>query len=77
MLDSSSSSYNKLTFNSISGTLVKSVADSRFAKFHVHSEMAEKVFANPPIIYKQEIETLQIMLTPNDCVIMEYRFKED
>ena len=76
MLDSSSNSYNKLTFNSISGTLVKSVADSRFAKFHVHSEMSEDAFDNPPRLYKQEIETLQIMLIPYDYIIMEYRFKE-
>lgn len=62
-----------VSFNSVSGTLVKSCAESKFVRFHQKSDMAEKAFGESPMIYRKKVEIIQIMLCGGDQFLVEYR----
>lgn len=68
----------EITFNSVSGTLVKSTKDSNFIRFDMKSEMAKVVFepCKPRLSeYGKEIEVLQVMLCGSGQFLVEYQFK--
>lgn len=73
MLNTTNNSFsNKLSFNSVSGTLVKSSADSRMIRFHFNSAMADKAFSERPTIFDQRVEILQVMLCGEGQFLVEY-----
>ncbi len=65
------------TFNSISGTLIKSNAKSKIVRFHMKSPMAEVAFSKSPRIYEQDVYILQVMLCGDNELIIEYITKSD
>lgn len=74
MLNTTNNSFsNKLSFNSVSGTLVKSSANSRMIRFHLNSVMADKAFSERPRIFDQRVEILQVMLCGEGQFLVEYQ----
>ena len=64
---------NKLSFNSVSGTLVKSSANSKMTRFHLESKAAEKAFSDSPTIFDTRVEILQVMLCGDKEFLVEYQ----
>ena len=78
MLNTTNNSFShELTFNSISGTLVKSCEESKIIRFHMDSRLASLFFDEqmPRISErsKQQIDVLQVMLCSGDNFLVEYR----
>lgn len=61
---------NRLTFESVQGTLVKSDPESKFTMFQIDSGYAKGLFDHH-CDYK-DIIPLQFMLCGNDWILMEY-----
>lgn len=61
---------NRLTFESVQGTLVKSNTESKFTMFQIDSGYAKGLFDHN-YDYK-DIIPLQFMLCGNDWILMEY-----
>lgn len=64
--------HNKIKFNSISGTLVKSHPDSWFERFHLKSNRADSRFDQ-----SAKLITLQTMVVGDMEVLAEVVRKED
>lgn len=74
MLNTTNNSFsNKLSFNSVSGTLVKSSANSKMVRFHLNSKAAEKAFGDRPTIFDKRVEILQVMLCGDNQFLVEYQ----
>ena len=71
---------DKYSFNSVSGTLVKSDANSKFLKFEGGSKHANTIFdvVTPYLTYPSShknvnVEVLQVMLCGDNTYLLEYR----
>lgn len=68
--------FQHLNFNSVSGTLIKSHADSIITRFHMNSPMAEKVFHEKnPKCNDKDIIVLQVMLCGDKEFLVEFMYK--
>ena len=72
---------NTLTFNSVSGTLVKSTPASKIVRFHMSSPLASMFFDLDTPHKRQEkaypytlhcVQVLQVMLCGGDNYLVEY-----
>jgi hypothetical protein len=82
MFDANVRNNQSISFNSVAGTIVKSCEESRFVRFHMNSELAERIFSTtkPKISSDwnaQEIVVLQVMLCGGDQFLVEYMYKDD
>lgn len=67
----------KVSVNSVSGTLTKTCKDSFFISCHINSELAKYIFLSSPKYHEKEVVVLQIMLASNDWIITELIYSND
>lgn len=72
--------FNEISFNSVGGTLVKSCEESKFARFHMESKLAESFFHLEDPCWKQEnypykrvsVQILQTMICGGNYFLVEF-----
>lgn len=74
MFNNSDYSFNSnISFNSVSGTLVKSTGESRFIKLHMDSPYAKQIFSvDRPNLNGRLVSVLQVMLCGDGVLLAEY-----
>lgn len=71
MFDTHSTQTQKIKFNAVSGSLIKSCRESFFIRFHLQSQRAKEVFVPYPEYDRMKIVVLQTMIVGENEVLCE------